>query len=382
MYMKKSLFYLKLLIFIILFLSGISYSKLEENNNLNLVLNEENIEYVLVGKNIIDKSFISYLYKDSNNNYLSKIYDYNTNKELDLKEFIKEDKISEYNNKINNLISLKYPKFISNELVKNTTKKSYLFRDNELVIYFNDYDIKPIVNEVLYLKVNYNEIKDYLDFTFILDTTYENESGYNYTNAKKSIAITFDDSPNKGKTNKILEYLNDNHFHATFFVVGEKCLNNEDLLLSIKSNGNEIGSHTYKHQNIKNITDIELIEDFNKVNSIYKRLFNENIKYLRPPYGSYNNSQLNVLDVSFILWSMDTLDWKYRNSDYLINYVLDNVSDGDIILFHDSYDSTVKAVEELLPLLYSKGYQVMSVKELSKLKGIEIENNKAYNKFN
>lgn len=382
MYMKKSLFYLKLLIFIILFLSGISYSKVEENNNLNLVLNEEDIEYVLVEKNIIDKSFISYLYKDSNNNYLSKIYDYNTNRELDLKEFIKEDKISEYNNKINELIFLKYPKFISEELIKTSTKKSYLFRDNELVIYFNDYDIKPIVNEVLYLKVNYNEIKDYLDFTFILDTTYENESGYNYTNAKKSIAITFDDSPNKGKTNKLLKYLNDNHFHATFFVVGEKCINNEDLLLSIKSNGNEIGSHTYKHQNIKNITDIELIEDYDKVNNIYKRLFNENIKYLRPPYGSYNKSQLNVLDVSFILWSMDTLDWKHRNSDYLINYVLDNVSDGDIILFHDSYNSTVEAIEELLPLLYSKGYQVMSVKELSKLKGIEIENNKVYNKFN
>lgn len=381
MYMKKSIFYIELLIIIILFMFGISYSNLDIIYKSVFTLKEDNIEYVLVEKNIINKSFISYLYKDNNNYYLSKIYDYNTGKELELEEFIKEDKILKYNEKINELIFLKYPKFIANKLIKDEIKKSYIFRDNELVIYFNDYNIVPKVNEILYLKVNYNEIKNYLNFSFIIDTDYENESGYKYTNAKKSIAITFDDSPNKGKTNKILEHLKDNHFHATFFVVGEKCLNNEDILLSIKSNGNEIGSHSYSHQNIKNLSDSELINDFNKVNNIYKRLFNESIKYLRPPYGSYRKEQINILNVPFILWSLDTLDWKYRNSSHLINYVLDNVSDGDIILFHDSYNSTVDAIEELLPLLYSKGYQVMSVSELAKLKGIEIDN-RIYKKIN
>lgn len=377
--MKNKILYLKLIILIIITFSSVSFSNLQANDYFLANLSEE---FVLVEQNTINKNFISYLYKDKNNNYLSKIYDYNTLEEIDLKTIIKEDKINLYNEKINDLIRLKYPKFIADTLIEEDAKKSYLFKDNELIIYFNDYDIEPSISEVLYLKVNYNEIKDYLDFTLLLDDDYENESGYNYTSAKKSIAITFDDSPNKNKTNKILEYLKDNHFHATFFVVGEKCLNNEDLLLSIKSNGNEIGSHTYYHQNIKNITDLELIDDYNKVNSIYKRLFNEDIRYLRPPYGSYKKSQLNVLDVSFILWSLDTLDWKYRNSDYLINYVLDNVSDGDIILFHDSYDSTVKAIEELLPLLYSKGYQVMSIKELAEIKKVDIENNKVYNKFN
>ena len=362
--------------------NGVSFSKLKRNDELELCLSENDINYVLVEKNIIDNSFISYLYKDDTNNYISKIYDYNTNEELDIFAIIKEDKEIDYQEKIEELIYLKYPKFVAKELVKNETKKSYLFRDNELVIYFNDYEITPIVEEILYLKVNYNEIKEYINFTVLLESDYKNESGYDYNNSKKSIAITFDDSPNLGKTNKILKYLNDNHFHATFFVVGEKCEYNEDLLLSIKNNGNEIGSHTYNHQNLNKITDDELIFDYKKVNSIYKRLFNEDIKYLRPPYGLYKNSQLSVLDVSFILWSLDTNDWRYKNSDYLVNYVLDNVKDGDIILFHDSYDSTVNAIEKLLPLLYSKGYQVMSVGELAKLKGTVIENNKVYNKFN
>ena len=210
---------------------------------------------------------------------------------------------------------------------------------------------------------------------------YENESGYNYTNSKKAVAITFDDSPNKGNTSKILKYLNNNMAHATFFIVGDKITNNEDILLSIKNYGNEIGSHSFSHQNMSKLSDDEIIDDYNKMNKIYRNLFDEDIKYLRPPYGIYKNSQLNLLSTSYILWSLDTNDWRYRNSDYLVNYVVNNIKDGDIILFHDTYDSTVKAIEELLPILYSKGYQVMSVGELAKLKGYNIENSKVYHNF-
>lgn len=377
MLMKHIIFYLNLFILFFAFFESIYFFDVDKKDELSFF--EE--KYELIEKGKIDKSFISYLYKDSSGNYNSKIFDYYTNEELTINDIIKEDKINEYTSKIYSLIFLKYPKFISEELIKETTKKSYLFRENELVIYFNDYNLDYEMNEVLYLKVNYNEIKDYINFTVMLDETYKNESGYNYTNSKKSIAFTFDDSPNKEKTTKILKHLNDNHSHATFFVVGEKCINNEDLLVSIKNNGNEIGSHTYFHQNLKKLNSDELISDYEMVNLIYKRLFKKDLYFLRPPYGLYNNSQLKVLNVSFIMWSLDTLDWKYRNSDYLVNYVLNNVKDGDIILFHDSYTSTVKAIEKLIPILYSRGYQIMSVSELANLKGYNIEKNTVYNKF-
>ena len=89
---------------------------------------------------------------------------------------------------------------------------------------------------------------------------------------------------------------------------------------------------------------------------------------------------LNLIPASFILWSLDTNDWRYHNSEQLVNYVLDNVKDGDIILFHDSYNSTIDAIEKLLPLLYLKGYQVMSVSELFAIKNKELEMNKVYHK--
>lgn len=378
--MKKILFYINLLVLIVVIFYKVSFFEVINEKQIDISFNYSN--YKLIERNIIEKNFISCLYKDDKNSYVSKNYDYKNSLEINIDDILKNKDILFFENKIQELLYLKYPKFVVEELLNDYIERNYLFRENEMIIYFNNYKLEFEANEQLYLKVNYNEIKKIIDFTVVMDSDYQNESGYDFTNSKKSIAITFDDSPNVNKTNKIISYLMDNLYHATFFIVGEKAINNEDLLLSIKNSGNEIGSHTYKHQNIKKLDDSELIEDYEKINFIYKRLFKKDVKLLRPPYGLYNKNKLELLNVSYIMWSLDTLDWKHRNSNYLVNYVLENVKDGDIILFHDSYDSTVNAIKELLPKLYLKGYQVMSVSELAKIKGYEIENNNVYFKFN
>ena len=145
--------------------------------------------------------------------------------------------------------------------------------------------------------------------------------------------------------------------------------------------GNEIGSHTYEHSNMSKLSDEEILNDYEKMNNLYKNIFNEDLQSIRPPYGSIKRKQLNLINATFIHWSIDTNDWRYRRKDYLIDYVLNNIKDGDIILFHDSYESTVAAIEELLPILYSKGYQVMSVSELAKIKDVVLEKNQIYYKF-
>lgn len=380
--MKSKVFYLKIIVLILIILNGVTFHELQTKTcEVDFCFNEKNNEYVLVEKNIVNKSIRSYLYKNKNDEYLSEIYDYETNQELSINDLVKSEYLENFYEKIKELLEKKYPKFIADGLIEENVLYSYVLRDNELVIYFNNYNISPSVEEVLYLKVNYNEIKDYLNFTVLLDSNYENESGYNYTPAKKAVAITFDDSPNNEKTNQILDTLSDNYAHATFFVLGDKIKNNKNILISMKNKGNEIGSHSYSHKQLTKLTEEEYINDYNKVNELYYNLFNENLKLLRPPYGSIKNSQLNLLPVSYIMWSLDTNDWRYKSSDYLVNYVIDNIKDGDIILFHDSYSSTVSAVSKLLPILYSKGYQVMSVSELAKLKNCQLEDYQIYHKF-
>lgn len=374
--MKNVTFYAKIILIIMIVFYKVRDVNIVTNANFSFA----NENYVLEERNIIGKSFVSLLYKNENNDYISELYDYYTNEKIELESIIKEDKIADFNKKINELIYLKYPKYISMELEKGSTKKSILFRDTELVIYFNDYKIEPNIDEVLYLKVNYNYVKDYLDFTVSLTSEYSYESGYDYTKAKKAVALTFDDGPNGSNTIKILNYLNDFHFHATFFVLGEKCYN-EDILISIKNSGNEIGSHTFSHKNISGLTDEEVIDDYNKMNTLYTKLFKEELKLIRPPYGIYKNNQLNLINAPFILWSLDPEDWRHKNSSYIIDYIVNHIQDGDVILLHDTYASTVKAVEKLLPELYSLGYQVMNVSELAALKGYDLKGNTVYYNF-
>ena len=197
------MFILKLIIVLLIALNAVTFSNFYSQNEADRCFLENDKNYILIEKNELNNSITSYLYKDNTDNYLSKLYE--DDKEITINDLIKPEKMAEYKQKVEELLYLKYPKFIASSLLKEDVLNSYILRDNELVIYFNNYQITPEVTDILYLKVNYNEIKDYLNFTFILDKDYENETGYNYTNAKKSIAFTFDDSPNNNKTNKIYD---------------------------------------------------------------------------------------------------------------------------------------------------------------------------------
>ena len=264
--MKKKVLYLNLILLILIVINFLVFRIYLKEDKKDKYTIESNADYLILEKSKL-KEYTSFLYRDEDGNLNSKIYDQN-NDEIDINTLIKEDKINEYNLKLEELLYLKYPKFIAEELLKENVEKTYLLRNNELVIYFSNYNLNLESIDELYLTINYNEIKDYLNYTVILDKEYQNEDGYNYLNTKKSVAITFDDSPNKGKTTRLLEILNDNKAHATFFVVGSKINSNKDILRSIKSYGNEIGSHTYSHKSMKKMTDEEIINDFNTMNDM------------------------------------------------------------------------------------------------------------------
>ena len=79
-----------------------------------------------------------------------------------------------------------------------------------------------------------------------------------------------------------------------------------------------------------------------------------------------------------IIWSIDTNDWKYKDSDHVINEVLNNVRDGDIVLMHDLYETTATAVETIVPALIDAGFTLVTIDELAEYKGVKMEEGKAY----
>ena len=315
-----------------------------------------------------------------NEQYTSILFDYQTGKEISIFDLIKEGRESDFNNKIEELLYLKYPTFIADVLNNGDKNNVYFMKDNELIIYYYDYEITPAVKEDLYLTINYNEIKDYMSINLDLDSEYQNEDGKAINLAKKQIAITFDDGPGK-YTKNLIDILENNKSNSTFFILGKNIKEYEDVLKESFTNGNEIGYHSYNHENFLR-QDIEKIkEEFNKSNEELISAIGSGYTLIRPPYGSINNKIKESLDLPFILWNIDTEDWRYKNIDYLVDYVLDNVKENSIILFHDIHKTSVSAIEKLLPYLYVEGYQLVTISDLANVNGITLEAHKTYRYF-
>ncbi len=368
---------------IILFLSyngGSNMSVFGSNKNIEdsieKIIHDNEDKKVTVNKTI-DNKFV-YLEFENEDKVFSYFVNVQTGQSVDFLSFIKEEERSNFLNKINELLYLKYPKFIADVLSADSVEKTYQIKDNELVIYYDHYTIEPSMNEKLFLVVNYNEIKDYLDFTFLLSADYQNEDGYNFSKDKKTVALTFDDGPGGAKTNEIVNLLAENKAHATFFMVGNKMENGASVIHNVLKNGNEIGSHSYDHKNMKRQKTEDILTKEEQTKTIYHDITGEDFIYTRPPYGSINNSIKENLDTIFITWNLDTEDWLHRDKNYIVDYVMNNISDGDIILMHDLYDSTVDAVRELLPKLYAEGYQVVSISELASLHDRTLEPHTIY----
>ena len=79
-----------------------------------------------------------------------------------------------------------------------------------------------------------------------------------------------------------------------------------------------------------------------------------------------------------IYWSVDTEDWKHRNVKYIKNYVINHAGDGQIILLHDIHPTSVNGFITALPELRKKGYELVTVSELYKIKGKTMKNGIMY----
>ncbi len=209
--------------------------------------------------------------------------------------------------------------------------------------------------------------------------TIEYEPTLNKTtdNYSKVVALTFDDGPSN-YTDEILDVLEKYNVTATFFVVGTN-LNtkyNNTMARLIKL-GNEVGIHGYSHKEFTKIKQSKVVEEIEYTNKLLKG-FNIEAKYIRPPYGSINNKLKKIIEYPIILWNVDTLDWKYKDALKIYNNSIDDIHDGSIILMHDHYLSSVKALDLIIPKLQEDGYKIVNITELFSLKDINLENGKTY----
>lgn len=195
----------------------------------------------------------------------------------------------------------------------------------------------------------------------------------------KAVALTFDDGPSRDNDGTILETLQANGAHATFFVLGNRARVDGDIMQMITGAGCEIASHSWDHPQLSKLKWKKVKSQIDRTDKIVAKLLNGyEISLLRPPYGSISKTMREKIKKPMILWSLDTEDWKSRNAKKVFNRVKKEVKDGDIILMHDIHPETAQAVKKIVPWLSEQGYDMLTVSELMARKGKKLEEGKAY----
>lgn len=198
---------------------------------------------------------------------------------------------------------------------------------------------------------------------------------------KPMLALTFDDGPHKTFSDQILDVLEQYGVVATFFEQGMNVARYPNVIKRGMALGCEFGSHTYDHPNLRNTSDAEIRSQMQRTNDAFIKACGKAPTIMRPPYGARNAHVDSVVGMPEILWSIDTLDWKYRDSDYVYKYVINNAYDGAIILMHSVHGTTAAAVKNIVPALIKQGYQLVTVSELAYYKGYTMKAGGHYSSF-
>lgn len=180
------------------------------------------------------------------------------------------------------------------------------------------------------------------------------------------VALTFDDGPNRNTT-ELLHLLSKHEAYATFCVIGNLIESRSNIIRDAFERGNEIIGHSWDHLDLTSLSDDAVRNEILQPRNALLNIISDSPLMYRPPFGSKNDHvrQLSAeLGFSLLLWNVDSEDWSSMNADKIYEMVMSNVKDGDIILSHDIYSTTIEAYARIIPSLIEKGFQLVTVSEL------------------
>ncbi|MEG0072292.1 MAG: polysaccharide deacetylase family protein [Raoultibacter sp.] len=200
------------------------------------------------------------------------------------------------------------------------------------------------------------------------------------TQGDKVICLTFDDGPWPGSTENILDVLKKYDAKATFFVLGERIVDQGTTLVKRQSDeGHQVCTHSFDHArgsgqgvNMSFMTPEEQIAEVTKgQEAISGATGKEASKVFRAPGGNFPLSvwqNVESLITAEIGWNIDSGDWRRPGAEVVASS-LTSAAPGDVFLCHDGggdRSQTLEALKQALPVLKEKGYRFITIDELLK----------------
>ena len=255
------------------------------------------------------------------------------------------------------------------------------FSDQDLSAWNFDYKDSQIILYPSQEVENLDEIAlpvssffELIQSSYLLDKDAELYKAYLEKKNRKVVALTFDDGPNPTTTTQALDTLSKYGIKATFFVLGKNVSGNGEVLKRMKADGHVIGNHSWSHPVLSKLSLDEAKKQITDTEAALTKVLGSSSKLMRPPYGAITDDIRNSLDLSFIMWNVDSLDWKSKNEASILTEIQREVKNGSIILMHDIHAETVNALPKVIDYLKGQGYDFVTVPEMlnSRLKSHEL----------
>lgn len=180
------------------------------------------------------------------------------------------------------------------------------------------------------------------------------------------ISISFDAAWGGDKTLGILDLLDEYNIKTTFFLVDIWTQKYPELVKEIVARGHEIGNHSTSHPQMSKLNETQIAKELNTQADNVLAIAGVRPVLFRPPYGDYNNRVITIARVQGfvpIQWSVDSLDWKNRGAQEIINRAT-KVKSGDIVLFHNDSQYILDALPAVLKYYAENGYSVVPISEI------------------
>lgn len=176
------------------------------------------------------------------------------------------------------------------------------------------------------------------------------------------VALTFDDGPHSTRTDAILRVLAEEGVLANFFVLGRMASQYPSVLQRIAQYGHAVGTHSYSHPDLSRMSYSNAVSQIERGFQHTSDALGFTDPFFRFPYGARTHSLRNYLRqqrISDFFWDVDTLDWKYKDPDYLLQYALRQTTrkGRGIVLFHDIQAQTVAMLPAYIRELKRQGYR-------------------------
>lgn len=174
------------------------------------------------------------------------------------------------------------------------------------------------------------------------------------------VALTFDaGGRDAGETGSVLDTLHQSGVHSTFFLTGEWTAANPHLVRRMAAEGHELANHTYSHPNLTEIGDEEVLWQVRRTEEVAHTVAGVSLRrWVRPPYGAYNERVMKLLTrggYRVAYWTLDSADWRAdMSAEDIVRRVGTRANAGDVVVFHCYPAKTARAMPGVLEALRAR----------------------------